>query len=165
MLIFMLKVRFGSHFGFSVGPEIRSGSLAPARACLSAWRSYLHSTPPCTHPTLNAFFVVFPAVQVTCRAKRWGPGNPPETENGDKIDPGFDYFPHCFWTLFFLVFSRFWLPFGLPFGSIFHHFGITFSSIDFASIFHRFWDGFFIDLSSFVDANFAPLPNLANLDF
>ena len=62
-----------------------------------------------------------------------------------------------------ILFHGFSSPFGLHFGTIVHHFGITFSSIDFASIFHRFWDGFCIDFPSFLDVKLAPLPNLANL--
>ena len=46
---------------------------------------------------------------------------------------------------------------------MFHHFCITFSSLDFTLIFHWFLDGFCIDFPSFLDVKLAPLPNLANL--
>ena len=44
--------------------------------------------------------------------------------------------------LYFLIFDSFWIPFWLHFGIVFDHFCITFSSIDFASIFYRFFTVF-----------------------
>mgnify|MGYP003725806725 CR=1 FL=1 len=55
--------------------------------------------------------------------------------------------------------GRLWATVGLHFGVP----GATFHDFFPTSIFHRFWDGFFIDFPSFLDVKLAPLPNLANL--
>ena len=76
-----------------------------------------------------------------------------------------DVFQDLVFDRTFLDFYRIFAPIWAPFSLIFPHFCITFSSIDFVSIFHRFLNVFFIDFSSFVDAIFAPLPILANPEF
>ena len=70
-------------------------------------------------------------------------GTPPLLGRGSDVCPFFGVkFWHRFLHACFADLSLFWLPFGLHFGTVFGHFGITFSSIVFTSIFHQKWDGF-----------------------
>ena len=91
-----------------------------------------------------------------------GPGASPKNH---ELYFRFRAFPVPIWGSTFHGFPVLWAPLRAPFSLVFPGFGFTFSSIDFVSIFHRFSDGFFVVFSSFLDANLAPLPNLANPEF
>ena len=61
--------------------------------------------------------------------------------------------------------SRFRRPFGFHFGTVFRHFGVTFSSIVFTSIFHQFWDVFWRHFWCFLMISQPRTLTLPNLVF
>ena len=71
-------------------------------------------------------------------------------------------FRHRFWHAFLTHFVSFRLPFGLHFGIVFHNFGITFSSIVSASIFHEFGNGFWFHFWCSFDTRTVRTCNLLN---
>ena len=80
------------------------------------------------------------SLQVAFFCRSWHTGR---SWNTPGLPPGMFIYIYIYMCIFhFRIVIEFWLPFGFPFWGLSTFYCITYSSMKFVSICHRFWDGF-----------------------